>query len=65
VVISALKTGINIPEIVYIIYLGRLYKLTSFIQQARHKGQAKEISNSIVILLSSGSDSDSGQFLAP
>jgi len=62
---GALGTGIDIPGVVYIIHLGRPYGLTSFMQQAGRGGRAGEISDSIVILPSSGSGSDSGQFPAP
>ena len=62
---SALGTGIDIPGVVYIIYLGQLYRLTSFIQQAGRGEQAGEISDLIVILLSSSSSSSSRKFEAP
>lgn len=65
---GALGTGIDIPGVIYIIYLGRLYGLTSFMQQAGRGGRAGEISDSIVILPSSGSGShhsSPAQFLAP
>ena len=58
---GALGTGIDIPGVVYIIHLGRPYGLTSFMQQAGRGGRAGEISDSIVILPSSGN----GQFPAP
>jgi superfamily II DNA helicase RecQ len=57
---GALGTGIDIPGVIYIIHLGRPYGLTSFMQQAGRGGRAGEISDSIVILPSSGSDSSSG-----
>jgi superfamily II DNA helicase RecQ len=60
---GALGTGIDIPGVVYIIHLGRPYGLTSFMQQAGRGGRAGEISDSIVILPSSGSGS--GEFSAP
>ena len=56
---GALRTGIDILGVVYIIYLGRPYELTSFMQQAGRGGRAGEISDSIVILPSSGSSSGS------
>jgi superfamily II DNA helicase RecQ len=62
---GALRTGINIPGVVYIIYLGRPYRLTSFMQQAGRGGRAGEISDLIIILPSSSSSSGSGQFPAP
>jgi hypothetical protein len=62
---GALGTGIDIPGVVYIIHLGRPYGLTSFMQQAGRGGRAGEISDSIIILPSSGSSSGSGQFPAP
>ena len=67
---DALGMGINIPSIIYIIYLSRLYELTSFIQQAGRGGRAGEISDSIIILSfsessSNGSDSGSTQFITP
>ena len=68
---GALGTGIDIPGVVYIIHLGRPYGLTSFMQQAGRGGRAREISDSIVILPSSGSSSGNssgsgrGQFPAP
>ncbi len=52
-----LRTGIDILGVVYIVHLGRLYRLTSFMQQAGQRGRAGEISKSIVILPSSGSSS--------
>ena len=58
---GALGTGIDIAGVVYIIHLGRLYGLTSFMQQAGRGGRAGEISDSMIILPSSGR----GQFLAP
>lgn len=60
---GALGTGIDIPGVIYIIHLGRPYGLTSFMQQAGRGGRAGEISDSIIILPSSGSGS--GQFPAP
>jgi len=51
---GALGTGIDIPGVIYIIHLGRPYGLTSFMQQAGRGGRAGEISDSIVILPSSG-----------
>jgi len=62
---GALGTGIDIPGVVYIIHLGRPYGLTSFMQQAGRGGRAGEISDSIVILRSSGSGSGGGRFPAP
>ena len=62
---SRLRIGINIPSVVYIIYLSRLYRLTSFIQQVGRGGQAGEISDLIVILLSSSSSSSSRKFEVP
>ena len=62
---SVLRIGIDIPSVVYIIYLSQLYRLTSFIQQVRHRGQVSEISDLIVILLSSSSSSSSRKFEAP
>ena len=68
---GALGTGIDILGVVYIIHLGRPYGLTSFMQQAGRGGRAGEISDSIVILPSSGSSSGNssgsgrGQFPAP
>ena len=62
---GALGTGIDIPGVVYIIHLGRPYGLTSFMQQAGRGGRAGEISDSIVILPSSGSGHGSRQFPAP
>lgn len=56
---GVLGTGINISGIVYIVHLGQLYRLTSFMQQAGQGEQAGEISNSIVILSSSSSNSNS------
>jgi superfamily II DNA helicase RecQ len=56
-------TGIDIPGVVYIVHLGRPYGLTSFMQQAGRRGRGGEISDSIVILPSSGSGS--GKFDAP
>lgn len=51
---GALGTGIDIAGVVYIVHLGRPYGLTSFMQQAGRGGRAGEISESIVILPSSG-----------
>jgi superfamily II DNA helicase RecQ len=51
---GALGTGIDIAGVVYIVHLGRPYGLTSFMQQAGRGGRAGEISDSIVILPSSG-----------
>src|SRR5271156_2957757 len=64
---GALGTGIDIPGVVYIVHLGRPYGLTSFMQQAGRGGRAGEISDSIVILPSSGGGSGSGggKFDAP
>lgn len=62
---GALGTGIDIPGIVYIIHLGRPYGLTSFMQQAGRGGRAGEISDSIVILPSSGSGRGLRRFDAP
>src|SRR5271165_5099949 len=62
---GALGTGIDIARVVYIVHLGRPYGLTSFMQQAGRRGRAGEISDSIVILPSSGSGSGSGKFEAP
>ena len=57
---GALGTGIDIPGVVYVVHLGRPYGLTSFMQQAGRGGRAGEISDSIVVLPSSGSRSRSG-----
>lgn len=64
---GALGTGIDIPRVMYVIHLRQLYRLTSFMQQARQGGQAGEISDLMVILpsSSSGSGSGSGKFDAP
>jgi superfamily II DNA helicase RecQ len=62
---GALGTGIDIPGVIYIIHLGRPYGLTSFMQQAGRGGRAGEISESLVILPSSGSGSGHGKFAAP
>lgn len=62
---GALGTGIDIPGIVYILHLGRPYGLTSFMQQAGRGGRAGEISDSIVILPSSGSGSREGHRTFP
>jgi superfamily II DNA helicase RecQ len=56
---GALGTGINIPGIVYIIYLGRPYGLTSFMQQAGRERRAGEISDSIMILPSNNNSRSS------
>jgi superfamily II DNA helicase RecQ len=60
---GALGTGIDIASVVYIVHLGRPYGLTSFMQQAGRGGRAGEISDSIVILPSSGGGH--GTFQAP
>jgi superfamily II DNA helicase RecQ len=62
---GALGTGIDILGVVFIIYLGRPYGLTSFIQQAGRGGRGGEISDSIVILPSSSSSDGSRRFPAP
>lgn len=49
VAIGALGTGINIEGIIYIVYIRRLYRLTSFIQQSRYRGQNSEVSKLIII----------------
>ena len=65
IAIGVLGTRINIPGVVYIIYLSQLYRLTSFIQQVGRGGQASEISDLIIILLSSSSSSGRRKFEAP
>jgi superfamily II DNA helicase RecQ len=54
VAIGALGTGIDIANMVYIVYLGRPYRLTSFMQQTGRERRAGEIGDLIVILPSSG-----------
>lgn len=51
---GALGTGVNIANIIYIIHIGRPYGLTSFIQQSGRGGRSGEVSESYVILHSSG-----------
>jgi superfamily II DNA helicase RecQ len=45
----ALRTGINIKGIVYVVHVDRLYRLTSFIQQSGRRGRSGEVSDSIII----------------
>ena len=47
---GTLRTGVNIKGILYVIYIDRLYRLTSFVQQSRRGGRNKEVSNSIIIV---------------
>jgi superfamily II DNA helicase RecQ len=49
VVTGALGTGINIEGIVRIIYVSRLYGLTSFVQQSGRGGRNGEVSESVII----------------
>jgi superfamily II DNA helicase RecQ len=46
---GALGTGINIEGIVYVVHVGRLYRLTSFVQQSGRGGRNREVSESIII----------------
>jgi superfamily II DNA helicase RecQ len=46
----ALGTGINIPGIIYMVYIDRLYGLTSFVQQSGRGGHRGEISQSIIVI---------------
>ena len=47
---STLGIGINIKGILYVIHIDRLYGLTSYVQQFGHRGQNREISESIIIV---------------
>jgi len=46
---GALGTGINIEGIIYVIHVGRLYGLTSFVQQSGRGGRNGEVSDSIIV----------------
>jgi superfamily II DNA helicase RecQ len=45
----ALRTGVNIKGIVYVIHINRPYGLTSFVQQSGRGGRNGEVSKSIVV----------------
>jgi superfamily II DNA helicase RecQ len=45
----ALRTGINIKGIVYIVHVNQPYRLTSFIQQSGRRGRSGKVSDSIII----------------
>jgi superfamily II DNA helicase RecQ len=47
---GALGTGVDIPNIVYIIHIDRPYGLTSFAQQSGRGGRGGEVSNSYVVV---------------
>jgi hypothetical protein len=47
---KALKTGVNIARIAYVLYVNRPYKITSFVQQSRRKKRNKKISNLVVFV---------------
>ncbi|PQE10432.1 hypothetical protein CJF32_00000970 [Rutstroemia sp. NJR-2017a WRK4] len=47
---GVLDTGINIEGIVMVIYISRLYRLTSFVQQSGRGGRNSEVSESIIII---------------
>jgi superfamily II DNA helicase RecQ len=47
---GALRTGINIKGIIYVIYVDRPYGLTSFLQQLGRGGRNREVSDSIIIV---------------
>ena len=46
---GALSTGINIEGIIYVIHVGWLYRLTSFVQQLERRERNGEVSNSIIV----------------
>jgi superfamily II DNA helicase RecQ len=47
---GALRTGINIEGITYVIHVDRPYGLTSFVQQSGQGGRNGEVSKSIIII---------------
>ena len=49
VAIGILETGINIENIVYIVHVDWLYRLTRFVQQSRHRERNREVSDLVII----------------
>jgi superfamily II DNA helicase RecQ len=47
---GALGTGINIEDIIFVVYINRPYGLTSFAQQSGRGGRGEEVSDSIVVV---------------
>ena len=47
---GALRTGVNISGIVYVIHVDRPYGMTSFVQQSRRGGRNGEVSDSVVFV---------------
>jgi len=47
---ATLRTGINILEIIYIIYLKDLYSIINYIQKAGYTGRAGEYITTIIII---------------
>ena len=45
-----METGINIKNIIFVIHIDRLYRLTSFAQQSGREGRGGEVSDSIIII---------------
>jgi superfamily II DNA helicase RecQ len=47
---GALRTGINIKDIVFVLHIDRPYGLTSFTQQSGRGGRGREVSDAIVVV---------------
>jgi superfamily II DNA helicase RecQ len=47
---GALGTGINIEDIIFVVHINQLYRLTSFAQQSGQGGRGGEVSDSIVVV---------------
>ena len=47
---GALRIGVNISGIVYVIHVDRLYDMTSFVQQSGRGGRNGEVSDSVVFV---------------
>lgn len=47
---GALRTGVNISRIVYVIHVDRPYGMTSFVQQSGRGGRNGEVSDSVVFV---------------
>jgi superfamily II DNA helicase RecQ len=47
---GALRTGVNIARIVYVLHVNQPYRITSFVQQLGRRGQNGEVSDSVVFV---------------